>query len=233
MSESAQAVALEATAPAGRSNSVDVAAIVRNVAHELRQPLSTIESVAYYLEILLPPEESKPRAQVEKLHELVSQISRILSDAVHFLRATPPQPELLELEEEIGLVLADLPSEEGLATELRLAGGLPHLRADVEQVRHLLRGLLSFCHHVGRRGAPTTVATSVVEGQVRLQVSVPLAGVNVGDPESFFVPFGPRAPAGFGLSLASAREIAEAHGGRIDVQAAPERLTLTVVFPAA
>ena len=53
-----------------------------SLAHDLRQPLSTIESIAYYLGIVLPPHEEKARQQVAKLQQLVQQSSAILADAL-------------------------------------------------------------------------------------------------------------------------------------------------------
>ena len=61
--------------------------MVSLLTHELRQPLSAMESLSCYLEIVLPPHETKARAQVEKMQELLRQTSWILGDAIHFLRA--------------------------------------------------------------------------------------------------------------------------------------------------
>src|SRR5260370_6863686 len=54
-------------------------AVVRHLAHELRQPLSTIESTAYYLGIILPPGEVRARKQVDKLPCLVPPTNHLIS----------------------------------------------------------------------------------------------------------------------------------------------------------
>ena len=65
-----------------RSALADKDSVLSELVHDLRQPLSTIESVAYYLEIILPPNESKAREQVAKLQQLVEQSNELLNAAL-------------------------------------------------------------------------------------------------------------------------------------------------------
>jgi phosphoglycerate-specific signal transduction histidine kinase len=50
--------------------------------HELRQPLSSIEAIAYYLEMTLPAEQSQARQYMRKLQQLVDQASSVLDSMV-------------------------------------------------------------------------------------------------------------------------------------------------------
>ncbi len=52
------------------------------MAHELRQPLSSIEAIAYYLEMTLPAEQSQARQYMRKLQQLVDEASAVLDSAV-------------------------------------------------------------------------------------------------------------------------------------------------------
>jgi signal transduction histidine kinase len=56
--------------------------ILGTVAHELRQPLSNIEAIAYYLTLVLPKGDRKIQEQVERIRELVQQTNEILSNSV-------------------------------------------------------------------------------------------------------------------------------------------------------
>jgi signal transduction histidine kinase len=58
------------------------------LAHDLRQPLSAIEAIAYYLEMTLPAEQLEARQHLMRLQELVERSSDILTDAVNALRVT-------------------------------------------------------------------------------------------------------------------------------------------------
>jgi signal transduction histidine kinase len=54
---------------------------LREVIHDLRQPLSSIEAIAYYLEMTLPAEQSEARYQMSRLQRLVADASAILDVA--------------------------------------------------------------------------------------------------------------------------------------------------------
>ena len=65
------------------AQSVDV---IYNLAHDLRQPLSAIEAIAYYLEKTLPADQLEARKYLMRLQELVETSSTILSEAVNSAR---------------------------------------------------------------------------------------------------------------------------------------------------
>ena len=54
---------------------------VRDFIHDLRQPLSSIEAIAYYLEMTLPPEQMQARQYMRKLQQLVDEANEILHHA--------------------------------------------------------------------------------------------------------------------------------------------------------
>jgi nitrogen-specific signal transduction histidine kinase len=56
--------------------------VLGSLAHELRQPLSTIEAIAYYLSMIVPPEDAKIQPQLARIRELVEQSNLILTSAL-------------------------------------------------------------------------------------------------------------------------------------------------------
>jgi signal transduction histidine kinase len=82
MSAAAQAVLIEKsqyfeapTSPAPAEESLQL------LVHELRQPLSSIEAIAYYLEMTLPAEQFQARQYMRRLQQLVDQASSLLDSA--------------------------------------------------------------------------------------------------------------------------------------------------------
>ncbi len=55
---------------------------VIDLVHDLRQPLSSIESIAFYLDLQLSPEQVEARKHVLKLQDLVEEARQVLSRAV-------------------------------------------------------------------------------------------------------------------------------------------------------
>lgn len=51
---------------------------VRDFIHDLRQPLSSIEAIAYYLEMTLPAEQLQARQYMRRLQELVEDANTIM-----------------------------------------------------------------------------------------------------------------------------------------------------------
>ena len=58
---------------------------VRDFIHDLRQPLSSIEAIAYYLEMTLPAEQPEARQYMRRLQQLVDQANTILQRAANDL----------------------------------------------------------------------------------------------------------------------------------------------------
>ena len=51
---------------------------LRELIHDLRQPLSSIEAIAYYLEMTLPAEQVQAREHMTHLQRLVAEASAVL-----------------------------------------------------------------------------------------------------------------------------------------------------------
>lgn len=66
---------LEATPTSARDERV------RDFIHDLRQPLSSIEAIAYYLEMTLPAEQLQARQYMRRLQQLVDEANSIVHHA--------------------------------------------------------------------------------------------------------------------------------------------------------
>jgi signal transduction histidine kinase len=55
---------------------------LRDLVHELRQPLSSIEAIAYYLEMTLPAGQFEARQYMAQLQRLVADTNTILERSV-------------------------------------------------------------------------------------------------------------------------------------------------------
>jgi len=60
--------------------------ILADFVHELRQPLSAIEAIAYYVEMTLPPELLQARQHMHRIQELVAQAESALAGAASAIR---------------------------------------------------------------------------------------------------------------------------------------------------
>jgi signal transduction histidine kinase len=60
--------------------------VLGELVHDLRQPLSNIEAIAYYLSMIVPPGDAKIQAQLASIRDLVEQSNSILTS---FLNLPP------------------------------------------------------------------------------------------------------------------------------------------------
>jgi signal transduction histidine kinase len=189
--------------------------VVRYIAHDLRQPLSTIESIAYYLDITLPDTEVQVRAQIGRLQQMVEQCNCILTDAIHYLQAAPPRMELLDLSELISETLAEWAGEGASRVHYEPEQQVAAVLADASQAQHLLCNLFRFFQQAAH-GGDVCIRTWTVDERTCLEFSGPAPDYDAESLATLFEPFNAHVPGGSGLALASVLHIVEAHGAALD-----------------
>jgi len=184
-------------------------AVVRHLAHELRQPLSTIESTAYYLGIILPPGEVRARKQVDKLQWLVQQTNDIIADALFLIGPVCPHLAIIDFAELVSSVAIDLT---GGSFELYVPADVPEwlVRSDLGMTRRIVSALLNFVRNYGADEPLMAPALFNSSASVRLRVSFEATAHVWENVDSMFDPMTPYLPGGGGLALASAKRMAEA-----------------------
>ena len=198
----------------------DAAEVVRHLAHELRQPLSAIESVAYYLRMTMPQHESKQRLQLDRLDQMVELAEWILTDAVHYLEAASAAPQLLDLHEVLAEELTAREMEDRRRT-IDIEPRRALVRMDVAQARHLVRSLFAVGHKMSRSASMMHLRAWVENCEVLVKLSLPEVEYRPDQLSSLFEPFAPHQPASLGLALAGAVRIVQRHGGRVEAESAP------------
>lgn len=209
----------------------EVTEVVRQLSHELRQPLSTMESIAYYLTMVVPRHDMRVRQQVEKLQQLVEQMNWVLADAVHFFQATPPNPQLVDLNELVTESITGEPVSQS-PLQVSLSESVAMVQMDPAQARHCVHSLIGLVRKWAH--GEVRISTQHIGSEVHLRVSAPQLRIQSDEASLIFEPFRPHAPAGAGLAFASVRRIAEANGGRAEVQLnEPKGVTVSVELPRA
>jgi signal transduction histidine kinase len=191
------------------------------LAHDLREPIT---GVAHLVTLLERHAETPPDPEVLGLMRASTERARALIDGVlAYARAGELHIEPVALETLMAQIAEDLGprlDESGATLEV---GALPEVRGDARQLRRLLQNLVS--NAVKFRGAdPPWVAVSARPGRDGWVITVADNGPGVA-PEDRARIFGMFARAnpdkeGTGIGLAVCRRVAEAHGGRIWVDAA-------------
>jgi two-component system nitrogen regulation sensor histidine kinase NtrY len=203
--------------------------VIRVISHELNNSLAPLASLAH------SGAELVRRGQPERLPQILDTIgertrhleSFILGYA-QFAKMPTPRREAVAWTEFIARLASQV--------RFRLGGELPAEPAhfDPAQVEQALLNLLKNAHESGSR--PEAVELHVRRGpdMVRIDVFDRGSGMSETVIANALVPFYSTKRSGTGLGLALAREIAEAHGGRITLgNRDGGGLAVTLVLPAA
>lgn len=182
--------------------------IIRHLTHELRQPLSALESIAFYLQMTAADRPADIVAQVGRLQQMVENANWVLSDVMHMMQMAPPHAVAVDAAEVMDEVLAEGWVVEGLRVRAECAAEMSAAWVDPEQFRHLLRSLLYFLRR--RTAAPGEVELfcGETEGRLRMEARAIAPGVVAAD---VFHPLEPN-------QLFTCRRIAENHGGRFTAE---------------
>jgi len=216
------------------------------IAHEVKNPLASIEIMAGVLKRQLP---ERPEAH-ETLDDIIKEAkvaNAIVVEVLEFVRPLQLQVERVVLGEVIkdSITLAEGKMRRGaVSIETSIADDVPEMLADPHQLRQLFSNLLANAFEaLGGEGHVQIRASLLPEEdpndldgdevpKIVVEVQDAGPGMSAEDLERIFSPFFTTKPQGTGLGLAIVRKVIDAHDGRIDAVSAPGRgATFKVTLP--
>lgn len=203
--------------------------LAAGVAHEIRNPLSSIRGFAQYFVKRFhgqPEEEGYALVMVKE----VDRLNRVITELLEFAGPKEPRREPNSLEDiadhALKLLAPDLAARK-VEVFKNYEPGLPAVSIDRDQISQVFLNLLlnaiesieggGEIHLTLRRsGPPPAVLTSIADTG---------AGIPADDLEKVFEPFFSRKRKGTGLGLAIVHQIVESHRGEIRAESEPGRGT--------
>ncbi|HET8883193.1 MAG TPA: ATP-binding protein [Solimonas sp.] len=186
--------------------------VIRVMSHELNNSLAPISSLSH------SGSELARRGQIARLPEVFASIGgrarhlhAFIESYATFARLPAPRLE--------SVVWRDLVSALRPQVEFRIAGSVPdgEARFDRAQIEQVLINLLKNAHEAGSAADAVELEILRVAANWRIEVRDRGNGMSEIVLANALLPFYSTKRAGTGLGLALAREIAEAHGGRLQL----------------
>lgn len=206
-------------------------AVVRHLCHELRQPLSTIESSAYYLQMVMEP-EARTEKELDRIQEMVRQVDWILMDAVHYLQAATPRSQWVDVVEIVSSAVTASARYRPIDLEWADDFSSTLVLVDPGQAEHLVRTLLAMYRQLAKQDRTIRLSLSRQDDKVQIEFRSEADPKVLENAEDLMTPFTPHLPPGSGLALASAKRIAEANNGTARVRVDGQELVIEVRLPA-
>jgi two-component system, NtrC family, nitrogen regulation sensor histidine kinase NtrY len=214
--------------------------MARQVAHEIKNPLTPIQLAAEHLQ-RVHEDQRRPLGGVfdqcvTTVLRQVKLLRQIASEFANF--AADPQPRPAELP--VGPLLEGvlLPYQFDLANRIRLVlqidPATPAIWADRTLVARALTNLVENAVQAMPSGGTLTVTAKPNSGRVELVVNDTGVGMDADSMSRAFEPYFSTKTAGSGLGLANAKRNIERSAGTIALESVPGvGTTVTVVLPPA
>jgi signal transduction histidine kinase len=219
----------------------EIAALAGGLAHEIKNPLSTISLNLELLgEDVSGGDSPRDRRMLKKIVAVQRECRRleaILEDFLKFARVGELELAECDLNQVVREFIEFYQPEaaaNGVEISPHLAPDLPTVRLDSPLFRQVLVNLALNAQQAMPRGGLIELQTRVHENRVELEIIDNGCGMDENTLSRIFTAFFSTKPGGSGLGLATVKRIIEAHGGRVTVESAPARGTrFTVSLPPA
>jgi len=210
--------------------------LTTSLAHELRNPLSSIKMTIQMLLETKSFDRDNTKALEISAKEII-KLERTLSEMLDFARPVKLEKELISIDEVIQSCLDVLDArikEHRITLRQKTVSHLPAQwldRGKMEQV--IINILLNSIEVLPRRGT-ISIAVRLHDGDkpvVSVEISDNGPGVHDDDLPYIFDPFFSKKPGGTGLGLSNVKKIVEAHGGEVEAYTKRKRFCLSFCVP--
>jgi len=220
--------------------------VARQVAHEIKNPLTTMGLALYNMERDLEQLPDEARARVSRaVHSLEREIDSMkdLAESFATLGELPPlAPAVVDVNALVDSLVA-VSQWPHVQIECRLDPARPLALVDETQLRRVLRNLLKNACEAQPSGGRVTIDTRGhlphATGESASAVEIAVADDGPGMPpevlaRAFEPGYSTKGGRGTGVGLTVSKKVIEGHGGRLDVDSAPGQGTrVTVRLPEA
>lgn len=203
---------------------------VNQISHELKTPLTNIQ---LYTEMVTQRIEDYGDTVAERHLKVVetetARLNRLIQNVLNYARQQRDklniQPRNIQLDEVVQRAVGNwraLLESKGFQVQLSLAGP-PVMKADADALEQILSNLLSNVDKYALPGKWVKISTETAGSSVRLTVEDRGPGIPAGKRRMVFEPFERlrsdlnEGVSGTGIGLTISRELAELHGGSLEV----------------
>ncbi len=208
---------LQADAMAARmAHSERLAALGRvaaGVAHEFRNPIAAMRLRA---ENALAGDPARRGAALETILAQIARLDRLIGELLAMTQRRAPQPEQIDLPALLEAAAADHRDD---TVALTVTAAPVAMRLDPALLRRALDALLENARRHAGPGGRIALAAQRTAAGVRITVADSGPGIPPDLRAALFEPFVTGRAEGTGLGLAIARELVEAQGGRLWLEA--------------
>jgi two-component system, NtrC family, sensor histidine kinase AtoS len=208
--------------------------LVAGIAHDIRNPLTSIRGFVQYLQKSKDPLELREYAPL--IIREVDGLNRIIGELLKFAKPHPPRYSSVQVNDLIREVLSLVKTraeKQDIRIDLALDSSLPFIEADGEQLKQVLLNLfINACQAIPAQGSILFKTSKNLADWLTISVIDSGIGISPENLDKVFDPFFSTKPAGTGLGLAVVQRIINGHKGEIGISSEPGKgTTVTIRLP--
>lgn len=207
--------------------------LAAGLAHEIRNPLSSIDGAAEVLEAGGEPEEVR-RETLTIIRKECTRLFRLLTNLLDFARPREPERRAVHVPRVLDSVIELVRHSGGRRITFRrdAPDDLPTLLCDEEQLAQVIMNLTLNAVHAMSDGGEIRLKAQQQNGGILIQVLDQGTGIPPEHLDKVFDPFFTTKDEGTGLGLSVVHQIVTQHGGSVTVQSNPDKgMTFSLLFP--
>ena len=210
--------------------------LAAGLAHEIRNPLSSIDGAA---EVLEPGGESEEvrRETLGIIRKECARLFRLLTNLLDFARPREPERRAVHVPRVLDSVIELVRHSGGkrITFSRDAPDNLPPLLCDEEQLAQVILNLTINAVHAMPEGGEVRLKAQRHDAGILIQVQDEGVGIPPEHLENVFDPFFTTKDEGTGLGLSVVHQIVTQHGGSVNVEpnAGAKGMTFSLFFPRA
>lgn len=205
-----------------------------SLAHEIRNPLASIDGAANLIESAQTSEEMR-KGSLAIIHKEIQRLNRLLTNLLDFARPRQPEFQAVDparlIESIIGLA-GHSAEQKGITLRKDVSASVPSFECDPEQIKQVVLNLT--INAVQAMTGPGDVVLSAHQRNSSVVISVRDHGPGVDEEnmDKIFNPFFTTKDTGTGLGLSVVYQIVTQHGGLVRPEQNPDGgMTFSVILP--
>jgi two-component system sensor kinase FixL len=204
------------------------------IAHEVRNPLAAVRGAVQVIGSRLP-QASTDAAIIKEIILRIDGLNDLIQDLLVFARPPAPRKAPVDLRNLLDSVIELLMRDPAFAgLDVRVAGEVAPVHGDANLLTIAFQNLLINSAQAMQGRGVVRVALSEGHGWHHVEIADSGPGLPEEIRANLFRPFKTTKARGTGLGMATAKRLAELHGGRIDVTCPPAGGTVVAIhLPAA
>lgn len=205
------------------------------VAHDLRNPLTSIRTAGYYIKNVCPHHVDAECKTTREMLDVIEQetlfADNIINDLLDFAAKRPLQKKKQNINKlvEVSLMLSNIPEKIKVKRKFARKAIAP---IDAKQLERVFLNLTKNAVQAMPNGGKLTIKTSETKDHIEITFTDTGVGIPEGNMSKIFTPLFTTKAKGIGMGLVICKRIVEQHGGTINVKSKVGKgTTVTIKLP--